>query len=134
MSSLWFSQPLQRAWEREWCRPLRECRFGEGGNERDDEDDRVGEVDGEENWERLDMLNSGRIWSRWSQSSWCCSVRSMYFWRAMVYDCAPAEAIFEEYEDGVDSELLVLDADVDRLCPEKKWGLTSNDETIEAIL
>lgn len=32
-------------------------------------------------------------------------------------------------------ELLVLDTDVDdtgRLCPAKKWGLTSNDETIEA--
>lgn len=32
-------------------------------------------------------------------------------------------------------ELFVLDTDVDdtgRLCPAKKWGLTSNDETIEA--
>lgn len=32
-------------------------------------------------------------------------------------------------------ELLVLDTDVDdtgRLCPAKKWGLTSNDDTIEA--
>jgi hypothetical protein len=44
------------------------------------------------------------------------------------------EAIFEEYVAGVDKELLVLDTDDDRLCPEKKWGLTSNDETIEAIL
>ena len=64
----------------------------------------------------------------------------MYFWRAKLYDCAPA-AIFdtgmvvvEEYEAGVDKESLVLDTDVDRLCPEKKWGLTSNDETIEAIM
>jgi hypothetical protein len=66
----------------------------------------------------------------------------MYFWRAMVYVCAPTDAIFDkgivvvedEYESGVDRELLVLDTDVDRLCPEKKWGLTSNDETIEAIM
>jgi hypothetical protein len=45
------------------------------------------------------------------------------------------DAIFDaglvEYEAGV---LLMLDTDVDRLCPEKKWGLTSNDETIEAIM
>jgi hypothetical protein len=45
------------------------------------------------------------------------------------------EAIFDaelvEYEAGV---LLMLDTDVDRLYPEKKWGLTSNDETIEAIM
>jgi len=53
----------------------------------------------------------------------------MYFWRAMVYGCA-AIFVVVEYEAGVDKELV----DVDRLCPEKKWGLTSNDETIEAIM
>jgi len=53
----------------------------------------------------------------------------MYFWRAMVYGCA-AIFVVVEYEAGVDRELV----DVDRLCPEKKWGLTSNDETIEAIM
>lgn len=47
----------------------------------------------------------------------------------MVYGCA-AIFVVVEYEAGVDRELV----DVDRLCPEKKWGLTSNDETIEAIL
>lgn len=56
----------------------------------------------------------------------------------MVYVCAPTDAIFDngkdEYEAGVDRELFVDDTDVDRLCPEKKWGRTSNDETIEAIL
>jgi hypothetical protein len=64
----------------------------------------------------------------------------MYFWRAMVYVCAPADAIFDsgigkdEYENGVDREIFEDATDVDRLCPEKKWGLTSNDETIEAIM
>ena len=47
----------------------------------------------------------------------------------MVYGCA-AIFVVVEYEAGVDRELV----DVDRLCLEKKWGLTSNDETIEAIL
>lgn len=55
--------------------------------------------------------------------------------------CAP-EAIFGSENAaelmGVEialRELLVLDTDVDdtgRLCPAKKWGRTSNDETIEA--
>jgi hypothetical protein len=58
----------------------------------------------------------------------------------MVYVCAPADAIFDngvvtdEYEAVVDRELFADATDVDRLCPEKKWGLTSNDETIEAIM
>lgn len=51
-----------------------------------------------------------------------------------MYVCAPTDAIFDEYEADVDREISVDDTDVDRLCPEKKWGLTSNDETIEAIM
>lgn len=32
--------------------------------------------------------------------------------------------------EAPDRELVTEDDDMDRLCPAKKWGLTSNDETI----
>ena len=73
------SHPLHRADPLWWRRsPLRECRRSD---EEGDENERVGDVEGEEKGEELlvvaDMF-PGRIWSRWLQSSSRITCRSIY--------------------------------------------------------